>query len=1047
MKTCLGRYFRACMLLSIGSLAIALIAAAAYSKEENAEKSSNAKVPIGRWLMLGPLTSPFPAFNEEGKAKIEASDLLAYEHLRWEKLKPIAGARVDLIGGDHADWREIAADTLGVLIPENGELPNIAYLATYVEVPRWTEIDIESRSSGLFELRIDGSSILTQKKIGKMDASDDKQTGSAKLQKGKHLLIVKAVYVPSDTLADWRLDVRVSVKKDIYSNPQMSLEPLRAMNIGDILDVPVMNNVDLSPVGKYFALTMSKRNPPEGESERWLEIRRFEDGKLLRTLKDMSGASNWQWSPTGNRLSYSVVEKEKGTVRVLDMDIGEVESIIEDVKDFSGYEWSPDGTFIVYSIRNRAEKDESGVKRLRGISDRRRHERDRTYLYLSSVPSGITRRLTAGEHSTQVYDVHPDSRSALIRRSYEYLSERPYSMTELVLLNLEDQSTETLWKGHWLRGAKWSPDGKKILITAGPSTFGKTGQNVPEGTIANDYDAQAYIYDPKSKTAEPMTKDFDPTVLSVYWPKPGTDIYLVVEEGEYVRLYKYNVKNKVFKNIELGFDIVHRRDVARDKPVAVVTGSSADHPWRLYSIDLKNGRVRMLLDPCTERFANVELGKVEDWNFKTSSGREIVGRIHYPPDFNASKKWPCIVYYYGGTSPVSRSFGGRYPKNLWAAMGYVVYVLQPGGATGFGQEFSALHVNDWGKIVADEIIEGTKKFLEAHTFIDPERIGCIGASFGGFMTQLLITKTNMFSAAVSHAGISSISSYWGEGYWGYGYSSVATANSFPWNRPDIYVDQSPLFSADKINTPLLLLHGASDTNVPPGESDQMYAALKLLEKEVEYIRFAEQNHFILDYKKRIAWSDAILAWFDRWLKDEPEWWNDMYPPIIEDKTEELEEIGVYRFELEKYGVVLLGEVSRQDIEEHLDDWFADYFDYSPDGETLSELAKYIDDVKITCVLGTWCGDSKREVPRLYKILDELGYPVSEVELFAVGGSRFTREMSIPPKFLEWSNTIKAWYDVKAVATIILLRNGEEIGRIIEAPDQTLEKDLLKIVKK
>lgn len=175
--------------------------------------------------------------------------------------------------------------------------------------------------------------------------------------------------------------------------------------------------------------------------------------------------------------------------------------------------------------------------------------------------------------------------------------------------------------------------------------------------------------------------------------------------------------------------------------------------------------------------------------------------MYYPPGFDKNKKYPCIVNYYGGTSPITRNFGGRYPLNLYTAQGYIVYVLQPSGATGFGQEFSALHVNDWGTIVADEIIYGVNKFLAAHPFVDTTRLGCIGASYGGFMTMYLLTRTNIFSAAVSHAGISSISSYWGEGYWGYSYSAIASASSFPWNRKDIYVRQSPLFNADKIATP------------------------------------------------------------------------------------------------------------------------------------------------------------------------------------------------------------------------------------------------------
>ena len=96
-----------------------------------------------------------------------------------------------------------------------------------------------------------------------------------------------------------------------------------------------------------------------------------------------------------------------------------------------------------------------------------------------------------------------------------------------------------------------------------------------------------------------------------------------------------------------------------------------------------------------------------------------------------------------------------------------MYVIQPSGTIGFGQEFSARHVNAWGKRTADDIIEGTKQFCKEHPFVDEKRIGCLGASYGGFMTQYLQTQTDIFAAAVSHAGISDVTSYWGEGYWGY----------------------------------------------------------------------------------------------------------------------------------------------------------------------------------------------------------------------------------------------------------------------------------------
>ena len=217
-------------------------------------------------------------------------------------------------------------------------------------------------------------------------------------------------------------------------------------------------------------------------------------------------------------------------------------------------------------------------------------------------------------------------------------------------------------------------------------------------------------------------------------------------------------------------------------------------------------------------------------------------------------------------------------SNLYAANGYMVYVLQPSGAVGYGQKFSSLHVNDWGIKVADEIILGVKTLLTEHPYIDPAGVGCTGASYGGFMTMLLTTRTDLFAAAISHAGISDIASHWGQGYYGLGYCSVAAADSYPWNRRDIFVDQSPLFSADKIHTPLLLTHGTVDTNVSSGQSMQIYAALRLLNREVELLQFTGENHGIENYDRRSAWKKAALAWFDKYLKKQPQWWRNQYGP-------------------------------------------------------------------------------------------------------------------------------------------------------------------------
>ena len=292
---------------------------------------------------------------------------------------------------------------------------------------------------------------------------------------------------------------------------------------------------------------------------------------------------------------------------------------------------------------------------------------------------------------------------------------------------------------------------------------------------------------------------------------------------------------------------------------------------------MKKMRSRLIADPMKPILDEIELGEIREWNFTASDGTTIHGKYCLPPSFDPEKKYPLIVYYYGGTTPTVKGISNPYCAQLFASRNYVVYVIQPSGTLGYGQEFAARHVNAWGKRTADDIIEGTKQFCAEHPYVDAERIGCLGASYGGFMTQYLQTQTDIFAAAVSHAGISNVTSYWGEGYWGYSYNAIAAADSYPWQNPDLFTKQGSLFNADKINTPLLLLHGTVDTNVPIGESIQLFNALKILGKTVEFIQVEGEDHFVADYDKRVLWHNTIMAWFARYLQGTDKWWNDLYP--------------------------------------------------------------------------------------------------------------------------------------------------------------------------
>lgn len=424
----------------------------------------------------------------------------------------------------------------------------------------------------------------------------------------------------------------------------------------------------------------------------------------------------------------------------------------------------------------------------------------------------------------------------------------------------------------------YSPNGKKLLIQGGPSLFGKLGHgpDLPLDAMANQYETEAYLYDLERREVEAITKRFAPSLRNAYWHPLDGHIYITALNRTRYQLYRYNVKSGVIQQIPTHIDMALRVQYARNSSNIVYVGSGLNFPGRLYTLDLWKPVPRILYAPADDWLSRLHLAKVKDWTTYSLKGARIQGRIYYPPGFDPRKKYPMIVYYYGGTFPITRYFDGRYPFQLWAAHGFVVYVLQPSGAIGFGQRHAARHVNEWGSRVADEIIHATSQMLATHPFVDAKRVGCIGASYGGFMTMYLVTRTTMFAAAISHAGISNITSYWGAGFWGYLYSAVATAKKYPWSHPKFYIKQSPLFSAHKVKTPLLLIHGDSDTNVPPSESYQMYTALRLLKRPVELVLFHKSNHWILNYKKRILWTNTILAWFAKNLQKQPLWWKRLH---------------------------------------------------------------------------------------------------------------------------------------------------------------------------
>lgn len=743
----------------------------------------------------------------------------------------------------------------------------------FVQANQYDKLNLKITSPNMLEVFVDNK-LVTSKAV-EQDSLHLAKDVTAELSPYPKSCRVVVKLMSSGNVSDIALKIIVENEKADSSNEfHISEISHRKMVLDDAIKGKRVSNLSISPLGNYILISYIDNHG--ARSSYSTELYTVKTGKRISIDTDRR-KPQLNWMPKSELLYFIKKDGSVSNLYTIHPETLEEKIFSKNVPD-ERFLFSPDEKALYFS---KGEKDDSNsnsaVFRMQTLTDRTGGKPIHSFIYRYDLATGLTRQLTFGSHATALNSISRDSKYLLFSISDETITERPFRKSSMFLLNVETMKMDTLWKDEkFVSRALFSPDGKKILILGGPEAFNGIGLNIGDGQIANSYDSQAFLMDISTRDIEPVTKDFNPAIQSAIWNTKDNLIYLQSEEEDRVSIYTYDPSAKKFTYLSSEEDVISTFKVANDANMMVYTGVSVSNSTRAYLYNTKNRKSTLIADPYANQLSQLKLGEVHDFNFMNSEGIEIKGYYYLPPDFDPSKKYPLIVNYYGGTSPTSRVFESRYPKHVYAALGYVVYVLQPSGATGFGQKFSALHVNTWGKRSSDDIIEGTKKFIGEHSFIDSKRIGCIGASYGGFMTMYLQTRTDLFAAAVSHAGISSISSYWGEGYWGYSYSSAASADSYPWNNHDLYVNQSPLFNADKVNTPILLVHGTSDTNVPVGESIQMYTALKILGKPVELVQVRGEDHHILSYEKRLQWNNTIFAWFDRWLKNEPAWWNELY---------------------------------------------------------------------------------------------------------------------------------------------------------------------------
>ncbi|MDO5017086.1 MAG: prolyl oligopeptidase family serine peptidase [Porphyromonas sp.] len=765
---------------------------------------------------------------------------------------------------DNASLKVIAADGEGFFRSDStlsGNLQTVETAFLALRSPRFEKAKLIIESDTAFRLFYDG------KLIGQSDTSGTYTYPISVEPSLSHKVAVRRLSRPGGA-SEWRLRLLPDRKE---SEIVLSLDEKETLSMQYMFTGKSIANTTVSPSGRYSTLVISEKVNDKSVNSVLLydgtRIVAHLDGTYLKA----------SWMPRTDKLWFT--EKSDNGLRLMTLDPATLQSevLYPSLPEERYFVFTPTEDHLIFFVSDKGPENKGIVERVMGRYDTTAAYRDRQTLALFSLADGSYQPLTYGYRDTDLHDISADGRQIIFSASRP-TTEIPFSESDFMVMDLQTLAVDTLFSGEKeISTISYTSDDRYLLVSGNANAFGGIGKNLPEGAIVNTYDGQLFLYDLKTGQAKALTKDFDPSVGRVYVLPDRFEALFTAENKDRVSLYRCNLKSGRITQLPTTEDMVRRFATDNKGNTITYSGQSANNSDRYYRIT--DNKEQLVYDLSAQKMQDLELGTVTDWSFTMPNGDKVPGRFYLPPHFDPAKQYPMIVYYYGGTSPTGRFFEGSYSLPMYAAQDYVVLTLNPSGTTGWGQEYASRHINAWGQRTADEIIASVQGFCDEHPYVNADKIGCIGASYGGFMTQYLQTVTDIFAAAVSHAGISSIASYWGEGTWGIGYSTVASYDSYPWNNPSLYTEQSPLYNADKINTPLLLLHGTADVNVPVGESVQMYNALKILGKEVEFVKVYGEDHGIYEPNKRRLWMQTTMAWFQKWLKDDPAWWDTMYPPV------------------------------------------------------------------------------------------------------------------------------------------------------------------------
>ena len=368
-----------------------------------------------------------------------------------------------------------------------------------------------------------------------------------------------------------------------------------------------------------------------------------------------------------------------------------------------------------------------------------------------------------------------------------------------------------------------------------------------------------------------LTKDWDGTVNSFVWSNDGKKIFFIAPVDGTTQLFEINnpgAKNQALLQLTKGdFDITGV--VGQTANTVVVTRTDMNHAAEIYALDLGNKKIQQLTHVNDVAYTGIAKSKIERRYVTTTDGKKMLVWVIYPPNFDATKKYPTLLYCQGGPqSALTQFYSYRWNFQLMAAQGYIVVAPNRRGMPGFGVEWNEQISNDYGGQVMRDYLTAIDEVAK-EDFVDNSRLGCVGASFGGYSVFYLAgNHDGRFKTFISHDGIFDMKSMYGttEELWFVNWDNGGAY----WDSNDAaqksYNDFNPMNHVNKWDTPILIIQGGKDYRVPIGQGLEAFQAAQLNGIKSKLIYLPEENHWVLSAQNAMVWQHEFFKWLDDTLK-------------------------------------------------------------------------------------------------------------------------------------------------------------------------------------